>query len=118
MSPTLAWVLVFATMAGLSAGQVLFKLGAASLERDGAPTPIPLLNAPILAALVIYAISTVFWISALRALPLRLAYPVSALAYVLVPVLGHFFLHEPLSLRTLAGAALIVGGVAIATSGE
>jgi drug/metabolite transporter (DMT)-like permease len=105
-------------MAGLSAGQVLFKLGAVQLERDGAPTPIPLLNVPIVAALIIYVISTVFWISALRALPLRLAYPVSALAYVLVPVLGHFFLNEPMTIRTLAGAAVIVVGVAIATSGS
>lgn len=118
MNPTIAWLLVFATMAGLSAGQVLFKLGAVQLERDGAPTPIPLLNVPIAAALLIYVVSTVFWITALRALPLRVAYPVSALAYVLVPVLGHFFLSEPLGPRTLVGAAFIIAGIAIATSGS
>ncbi len=117
MNPKLAWLLVFATMAGLSAGQILFKLGAERLERDGPPTPIPFLNAPIVVALLIYVVSTMFWISALRALPLRLAYPVSALAFVLVPVLGHFFLNEPLSVRSLLGAAVIVAGVAIATSG-
>ncbi len=117
MNPTIAWLLVFATMAGLSVGQILFKLGAVQLERDGAPTPIPLLNVPIVVALIIYVFSTVFWISALRALPLRLAYPVSALAFILVPVLGHFFLDEPLTVRTLAGAVVIVVGVAIATSG-
>jgi len=117
MKPTIAWLLVFATMGGLSAGQVLFKLGAVQLERDGAPTPIPLLNVPIAVALIIYVFSTVFWITALRALPLRVAYPVSALAYVLVPVLGHFFLSEPITLRTLAGAVVIVVGIVIATSG-
>ncbi len=117
MNPKIAWLLVIATMAGLSAGQILFKLGAERLERDGPPTPIPFLNVPIVVALVIYVLATMCWISALRALPLRLAYPVSALAYVLVPVLGHFFLNEPLSVRSLLGAAVIVAGVAIATSG-
>lgn len=118
MKPTFAWLMVFATMAGLSAGQILFKLGAERLEREGAPTPIPFLNGPIVVALLIYVVSTMFWISALRALPLRVAYPVSALAFVLVPVLGHFFLNEPLTVRTLAGAIVIVAGIAIATSGS
>jgi drug/metabolite transporter (DMT)-like permease len=117
MNPKIAWLLVIATMAGLSAGQILFKLGAERLERDGPPTPIPFLNVPIVVALLIYVVATMCWISALRSLPLRLAYPVSALAYVLVPVLGHFFLNEPLSARSLLGAAVISAGVAIATSG-
>ncbi len=118
MSALLAWLMVVATMLGLSAGQILFKLGAERLERDGAPTAIPFLNAPIVIALVIYVVSTMFWISALRALPLRLAYPVSALAYVVVPVLGHFFLNEQLGIRSLAGAALIIAGIVVATSGS
>ena len=117
MTARLAWLMVIATMIGVSCGQILFKLGADRLEREGAPTPIPYLNAPIAGALVIYVLSTLLWISALRALPLRLAYPVSALAYVVVPVLGHFFLSEPLGFRTLAGGALIVAGIAVATSG-
>ena len=116
MNPKIAWLLVFATMAGLSIGQILFKIGAVRLERDGAPTPIPFLNVPIAVALLIYVISTVFWISALRVLPLRVAYPVSALAFVLVPVLGHFLLDEPLGVRSLIGAVIIVAGIAVATS--
>lgn len=118
MNPKIAWLLVFATIAGLSAGQMLFKIGALRLERDGAPTSIPFLNVPIVVALLIYVISTMFWISALRVLPLRLAYPVSALAFVVVPVLGHYFLDEPISVRSLIGAVIIVAGIAVATSGS
>lgn len=118
MSATLAWFMVFATMLGISAGQILFKLGAEQLKHHGAPTPVPFLNGPIALALAIYLGSTVIWIAALRELPLRLAYPVSALAYVVVPLLSHFFLNEPLGFRSLAGAALIIAGIAVATSGS
>lgn len=118
MSPKLAWLLVFATIVALAAGQILFKIGALRLERDGAPTPIPFLNVPIVVALLIYVIGTMFWISALRVLPLRVAYPVSALAFVLVPVLGHYFLNEPISVRSFVGAIIIVAGIAVATSGR
>jgi hypothetical protein len=89
-------------MLGLSAGQILFKLGAERLERDGAPTAIPFLNAPIVIALVIYVVSTMYWISALRALPLPCLPGIGA-GLCRRSVLGHFFLNEQLGIRSLVG---------------
>jgi len=114
MNTVIAWGLVAGTVIGLALGQVLFKLAAQRLNASTAASMLAWLNLPIVMAVVVYAASTVFWVSALRALPLYLAYPVSALGFILVPILGHFVLHEPLSIRTLFGGAVIILGVAIA----
>lgn len=116
MNPVAAWVLVAGTVLGLAVGQVLFKMGALRLNAEVPDSVLAWVNVPLAAALIIYALSTVLWVSALRSLPLRVAYPVSAVAFVLVPILGHFVLDEPLTLRSLVGAAVIVAGVAISTS--
>jgi drug/metabolite transporter (DMT)-like permease len=114
----MSWIFVIATVVGLSLGQVLFKLGALRVNANAQAGIVAWVNLPIIAALVLYAGCTVMWITALRSLPLRLAYPVAALGYLLVPMLGHFFLREPLTARTLIGGVVIVVGVMIATSAE
>ena len=54
------------------------------------------------------------WI--LRHAPLQLAYPFMGLAFLIVPTLAWLFLGEPLHWRTLAGGALILAGVALASN--
>jgi drug/metabolite transporter (DMT)-like permease len=115
---TMTWILLLGTVTGLSIGQVLFKLGANHVNSNAASGMVAWVNFPIVTALVIYAICTLLWIGVLRVLPLKIAYPVAALSYVLVPVLGHLFLREEITLRTMLGGALIIGGVAIATSSQ
>ena len=112
------WILVVATVAGLSVGQVLFKLGALRMNADVRGGIVAWFNVPIVTAVIVYAVCTVMWIGALRALPLRVAYPVAALSYLLVPLLGHLFLREPLTARTIIGGAVIIVGVIIASSSE
>lgn len=106
--PTLLLIL-FTTLA-LSAGQILFKLAA--IDSTGAQSALHLLTSwKMILALAVYGIATLAWVYALRSVPLTIAYPFVALAYVIVPVLAHFFLGEVISLRTIAGAAFIVFGV-------
>lgn len=112
------WMLVFATVAGLSVGQVLFKLGAARVNESAHEGLLAWFNGPIVAAVLLYGVCTLMWIGALRVLPLRIAYPVAALSYVLVPLLGHFFLREALTLRTVIGSVIIVAGVFIASQSD
>ena len=109
------WILVFVTVAGLSAGQVLFKLGATRVNENAHDGLMAWLNVPIVVALVLYAVCTVAWIAALRTLPLRIAYPVVALCYLIVPLLGHYFLREALTVRTIVGCLVIIVGVVIAS---
>jgi drug/metabolite transporter (DMT)-like permease len=112
----MTWLLVLGTVAGLSAGQVLFKLGAMHVNENAGSGLLAWLNLPIAVAIVVYAACTLLWISALRTLPLRVAYPVVALSYLLVPLLAHWFLREELTTRTLVGGLLIIVGVAVASS--
>ena len=111
----MSWILVFVTVIGLSAGQVLFKLGATRVNENADAGVIAWFNAPLVAAVLLYALCTVAWIAALRALPLRVAYPAVALCYTIVPLLCHFFLRESLTVRTMLGSVIIVLGVVIAS---
>jgi drug/metabolite transporter (DMT)-like permease len=73
------------------------------------------LNKYLFAALVVYALATGLWVALLREVPLSVAYPFVALAFFLVPLMGHWVLGETLRWQTLAGAAVIVAGVWVCT---
>lgn len=100
---------------GISVGQLLFKKAAEAL-----PATLSLMgfvqNGWLLAALALYGITTLGWVWVLRHAPLHLAYPFMGLAFLIVPLLASVFLGEPLSWRTLAGGALIMAGVALASA--
>jgi drug/metabolite transporter (DMT)-like permease len=111
------WLLLTLLCVALIAiGQLLFKAGAGQWRIDGwSWTSLrSFLSPTMLLALMLYGLTTVLWVFILRSAPLSLAYPLFALVFVLVPVLAHFALGEPLSWRALAGGALIVLGVFIA----
>lgn len=100
---------------GISIGQLLFKKAAAALPEVISLTGL-LQNWWLMAALVLYGITTLGWVWVLRHAPLHLAYPFMGLAFLIVPTLAWMFLGEPLHWRTLAGGALIMAGVALAST--
>lgn len=100
---------------GISIGQLLFKKAAAALPSPMSLTGL-LQNGWLITALLLYGITTLGWIWVLRHAPLHLAYPFMGLAFLLVPTLAWLFLGEPLHWRTLAGGALIMAGVALAST--
>lgn len=99
----------------ISIGQLLFKKAAAAL-----PSTLSLLalvqNGWLIAALVLYGATTLAWIWILRHVPLHMAYPFMGLAFLIVPMLAWLLLGEPIGWRTLAGGALIMAGVALAST--
>lgn len=104
-------VLMALNVLALSIGQVLFKLAARAIDGSAPLLRQIVFNGYLAAALVVYGLATAFWVALLRQVPLHVAYPFVALAFVLVPVMAHLVLHEPLHWQTLAGAVLIFGGV-------
>ena len=101
----------------LSIGQILFKLAARQLEAQSLSDAFMLnawKNGYLLSALLLYGVTTLLWVWILRRVPLNVAYPFTALAFVLVPVASFFILAEPLSARLLAGSLLIVAGICLA----
>ena len=109
-------LLVLACVVLIGGGQLLFKAAAAQWRLDaGLGVALRTLLSPaFVLALAIYAVATLLWIYALRLVPLGTAFPLYALAFLLVPVLAHLFAGEPLTARTLIGGAVIIAGVAIA----
>ena len=106
------------TVIGLSTGQILFKLAAQNLNGDGSIFMVALKNTHLWIALVVYGISTLFWILLLRQVPLKLAYPFVGCAFFIVPVLAHFFLGEAISWHSFFGAILIASGIYVSLLGS
>jgi drug/metabolite transporter (DMT)-like permease len=107
---------VLLSVLGISSGQLLLKMAAMNLKNPHA-VGIWLagycVNLYLIAGICLLGMSTLLWIWVLRLLPLSLAYPFMALAFIIVPLLGHFLLHEPLAWRNLVGGALIALGVVV-----
>lgn len=110
--------LIVLTVFLLSAGQILFKLAANGLNAAPSFHVSALFDRHVILALLVYGVATVLWILSLRTVPLRLAYPFAGLAFVLVPLMSHFFLAEPLKPSTFIGAALILAGVWVSVGNE
>jgi len=109
-------VFIILTVTALSVGQILFKLAATGFELSASGLINSLLNIKLVTALVVYFVATIMWLLVLKVTPLRLAYPFVALAFVIVPVLAHFFLGERINWNTFVGAAFIAFGVWISVS--
>lgn len=99
------------TVLAMAAGQILFKLAAGSMDGNAGWFGQVVLNRSLWLAMLVYLSATGLWVVLLRQLPLHVAYPFVALAFFFVPVLGHFFLGEPLRWQSLLGALVIVLGV-------
>jgi drug/metabolite transporter (DMT)-like permease len=102
-------------VSGISIGQIFFKLAALSIAKINANNTLwhYVLNTNLLIALFIYILTTGLWVWLLRVVPLKQAYPLFALAFFIVPLLGALFLHEKFELKTAIGGVFIVLGVYI-----
>lgn len=113
MSLRLTLLTVFCVVL-ISVGQLLFKKAASGIQ-DASDAYQWLFNGWLVGALVLYGVTTLFWVWILRHGPLHLAYPFMGLAFLFVPLLGAAYLGEPLTWKTLVGGALILAGIAIAS---
>ena len=107
--------LILFTVFLLSLGQILFKLASHDINVSYSKF-IPSLMSPRLAiAFLVYSFATILWLIVLKDLPLRIAYPFAALAFVIVPTMAHFLLGADLSWNTYIGAGIISLGVIVST---
>ena len=91
-------------------GQLLFKLGSASVSSDILSW---LANWKVLLGMALYGISAVLFIVALKYGNLSVLYPLIATSYIWVAFLATKYLGEPFSPLNWLGIALIVGGVSL-----
>ncbi len=110
-----AIVLTLLCVTLIAVGQLLFKVAAGQWRADSWSwaSVLDFFSARMLLALLIYGAATVLWVYVLRTTPLSTAYLLFSLAFVIVPLLSHYALGEPLKLTTLVGGGLIVAGIVI-----
>jgi len=88
-------------------GQVLLKAGA-TRSADGVAQ---FLDPWTIVGVAVYGFASVFYIIAIKRIPISLAFPTVSLSYIVVAVIAHFSWSEPLGLPQLAGIGLITGGI-------
>lgn len=108
-------VLTLACVLGIAAGQLLFKRAAETW-----PSPFSVFalarNPWLLTALTVYAVATLGWIYVLRSAPLSVAYPLFALAFLIVPLLSWWLFGDVMRWNQWLGGAIIIVGVWVATA--
>jgi len=99
----------------ISIGQILFKLASRKIVFKNYSQFLYDLtqNNYLIIGLVLYALTTMLWVGLLRIVDLRYAYPIMALAFVIVPVLAKYFLGEELKFSSVLGGLIIVAGVCV-----
>jgi len=104
-----------------SVAQVVMKLGTTGARNAMQTTDVgiierfvSMLGSPlVLLGLGLYVLAAVVYLRALSELDLSQAYPFVALSYVFTMAAGFIWLGETVHLTRVAGAALILGGVAL-----
>jgi small multidrug resistance pump len=91
------------------AGQPLLKAGA--VGDRGVIEQV--LRWQTLVGLCCYGAASVFYILAIRRIPISVAMPMVALSYAAIAVLGHMIWNEPLTPLHVAGIALVCAGVVV-----
>lgn len=99
-------------------GQVLFKIG---VVKEGMTFTLSgifkvFTNIYVILGLFVYIFATVIWFYVLDNVALSRAYPAQSLCYVLMAVVSVLFFKESLSIKGIAGIALIIGGVILSVS--
>jgi drug/metabolite transporter (DMT)-like permease len=104
------------------AGQLLFKEGASKLDIafSGAGGVAGMAwrmftNPYIFSGVILYAISTFFWILVLNQKELSLVYPLLASSYILVVFFSVLFRHEAVSPLRWLGVLVVATGVFLIT---
>ncbi|HXP35566.1 MAG TPA: EamA family transporter [Chthoniobacterales bacterium] len=111
------WLQIALTAIIVTASELFLKLGAratASLTTPFWAWGISgLASAWTWLGIVFVILSLVSWLYVLRHIPLSIAFPLSNVVHVLVPLSCWFFLGETISLRRWCGIALVLTGLII-----
>jgi len=90
--------------------QIMLKFGA---DRAGEAWIAQFISPFTIAGLALYAVAFVFYVVAIRKIPLSLAFPMVAVSYFLVAIAAHYIWGEALGWPQIAGLALISGGIVL-----
>ncbi len=114
-----SYLLIIFAVIVIAFGQVAFKYAAQHIRIDqednlgGIIHQNALPFAAVMFALVMYMVSTLAWIVALRTTPLSIAFMFNSLSFVLVPIAGFCLFGEQAPRLFLPGLSLIIAGIVL-----
>jgi small multidrug resistance pump len=98
--------LALAVLGGIG-GQLLLKAGSVGAQDMASQ----LMRVPTIVGLAFYAASAIFYIVALRRIPVSIAFPSVAVSYAIIAGLGWLIWAEPVGWQQVVGIVLICAGV-------
>ena len=110
------WLLLVFEALFVTASETLLKLGASETERVAGWEWTGLLSLTsiwIWCAIGLVILSFLCWIYVLKYIPLSIAFPLSNVVHVLVPLSCWIFLSENISPRRWCGIAIVILGLAV-----
>lgn len=109
------YIVEVACVVGIAIGQILFKVSATWAQQDDSFFS-PRALATLATAFGLYGLTSLAWIWALQHIDLGRAYPLMALAFVLVPLGSHVFLGEHFRRQYFFGVIIMIIGIIITTN--
>ena len=109
----MVYLIAVLCVVGIAAGQIMFKLSAGALQRAGTFFEIKTLIM-LGWAFALYGLTTIAWVWVLQKIDLGKAYPLMAMAFVLVPIGSHFILGERFQTQYFVGVLFIMFGIVLA----
>ena len=109
----MVYLIAVLCVVGIAAGQIMFKLSAGALQRAGTFFEIKTLIM-MGSAFALYGLTTIAWVWVLQKIDLGKAYPLMAMAFVLVPIGSHFILGERFQTQYFVGVLFIMFGIVLA----
>jgi drug/metabolite transporter (DMT)-like permease len=100
-------------------GHLLIKMGLSHLAAFPSPLPVWMrvfhcvTQPEVAAGLLVYSLGSLCWMIAVAQQEISFLYPLSSVNYVLVVLASSTFFGEAVSLRRMAGVALIVLGMVL-----
>lgn len=106
----MVYLIAFICVVGMAVGQILFKLTAISAKEMETYFALkPMLY--FCSSIGLYMLTTLAWIWILKNAPLGRIYPLTAFAFVLVPLASYFCFGERFQTGYYFGVALIITGI-------
>lgn len=111
------WVQLGFEAALVTASEVLLKIGATRTPAHGGALDwlgfTSLASISVWGGIVCLVLSFLCWIYVLQHLPLSVAFPLTNIVHVTIPISSWIFLGEAISVRRWLGIAIVLAGLAL-----
>ena len=97
----------------IAIAQIMLKISTRADQSSLVVNSLINFNLNLFIGMILYSMSFLVFLLALKSLPVSIAHPTMALSYVIVLILAYFFLDESLDYQKLIGITMIILGIMV-----